>query len=51
MPRKKLTAGEKAAKTRKKNIEAMNPQQRAWVTRRRREAARKAWDTRRKNAE
>ena len=43
---KKQSAGQKAAATRKARIEAMNPQQKAWVTRRRKEAARKAWNTR-----
>lgn len=44
-----MTAGQKAAETRAQRIAAMNPQQRAWVTRRRREAGKKAAETKRKN--
>jgi hypothetical protein len=46
---KTLTAGEKAAKTRKERFENATPGKKAWITRRRREAARKAWETRRSN--
>ena len=49
MPVKKLTAGQKAAKTRAERIAAMSPQQRAWVTIRRRKAAAKAVETRKAN--
>jgi hypothetical protein len=43
---KELTAGQKAAQTKKENFENATPGKKAWITRRRREAARKAWETR-----
>ena len=46
---KEKTAGQKAAETRRKNIEAMTPAQRAEVTRKRREAAKKAVETKQQN--
>lgn len=44
-----LTPAQKAKKTKQDKFESMSPQQKAWVTRRRKEAAKKAWETRRKN--
>lgn len=39
------TAGQKAAETRKKNYDNATPAQKAWITRRRKAAAKKAWET------
>lgn len=42
-----MTPAQKAAETKKRQYEEGTPHQKAWITRRRKEAARKAWETRR----
>ena len=39
------TAGQKAAETRKANYDNATPAEKAWITRRRKAAAKKAWQT------
>lgn len=39
------TAGQKAAETRKANYDNATPANKAWITRRRKAAAKKAWQT------
>jgi hypothetical protein len=44
-----MTAGQKAAQTRRDRIAQMSPQEKAWVTIRRKKAAKKAVETRKAN--
>lgn len=40
------TAGQKAAETRKEKYDNGTPHEKAWITRRRKQSAKKAWETR-----